>query len=93
MLCNFSNLKLQGMSFAGSTIVDCDFFGADLMKGDFSNCELKGSLFENCDLRQADFRGATTYAIDPLKNKVKKARFSMPEVLSFLAPYELVIDG
>ena len=91
-MCNFSNLKMNDMSFDGSNIIDCDFYGAYLNKASFHGCELKGTLFENCDLRQADFRNATAYTIDPLQNKVKKARFSMPEVLSFLAPYDLEID-
>jgi len=80
------------LSFKSSELQDCDFYEAILAGADFSDCNLKGSLFENCDLREADFRRAMNYAIDPTQNKLKKARFSMPEVLSFLAPLEIEIE-
>ena len=92
LMCNFSGLKLDEMSFSASVLKDSDFYEASLSGSDFSRCDLLGTLFENCDLEKADFRLATNYAIDPTKNKVKKAKFSMPEVLSFLAPLELDIE-
>jgi len=91
-MCNFSRMKMDEFSFTGSEFKDCDFYEADLSGSDFSRCDLKGSLFENCDLKEADFRHATNYLIDPAKNKVRKGKYSMPEVLSFLAPLELDID-
>jgi len=91
-MCNFSGLKMIELSFRSSEFQDCDFYEAILTGTDFSYCNLKGSLFENCDLSEADFRIATNYAIDPTQNKLKRARFSMPEVLSFLAPLELEIE-
>jgi hypothetical protein len=36
--------------------------------------------------------GATGYAIDPTANKVKRARFSYPEVTSLLAAFDVIID-
>lgn len=92
LMCNFSGLKLDGMSFGSSVFKDCDFYEASLSGTDFSKCDLQGTLFDNCNMVKADFRHATGYAIDPNKNKVKKAKFSMPEVLSFLAPLELEIE-
>lgn len=91
-MCNFSNLKMNDLSFKGSQFMDCDFYETNLSDTDFSNCNLKGSLFEQCDLSGADFRQATNYTISPDQNKLKKAKFSMPEVLSFLAPLEIEIE-
>lgn len=91
-MCNFSSLKMVGLSFGMTELNECDFYEANLAGTDFRGCNLQGSLFENCDLREADFRNAFNYLIDPNKNQVKKAKFSMPEALSLLAPLELVIE-
>jgi len=91
-MCNFSGLKMNDFSFAGSEFKDCDFYEVNLSSADFTKCNLEGSLFELCDLSEADFRMATNYTISPNQNKLKKAKFSMPEVLSFLAPLEIEIE-
>ena len=78
--------------FSGTKFKDCDFYEAILNGADFSACDLKGTLFENCDLSEADFRKATNYLISPDQNKIRKARFCMPEVLSFLAPLDIEIE-
>ncbi len=82
---------MNDLCFAKSEFQDCDFFEAKLSSTDFSFCKLKGSLFENCDLTKADFRNATAYSIDPNQNKLIKAKFSMPEVLTFLEPLGIEI--
>jgi hypothetical protein len=43
-------------------------------------------------LEEANFVGAKNYFIDPTKNRVKKARFSQPEVLELLAGFKIVIE-
>jgi len=43
-------------------------------------------------LQGADFRHAVSYHIDASKNKIKNARFSIPEVLSFLAPLQIIVE-
>lgn len=91
-MCNFTGLNMSDFSFSGSEIIDCDFYETKLTSADFSHCKLKGTLFENCDLSEADFSKATEYAIDPSLNQIKKAKFSMPEVLSFLKPLDIQIE-
>lgn len=91
-MCNFSKLKLTETIFKGSQVKECDFFEADLQSADFAGCDLEGSVFESSDLREADFANASNYKIDPTKNKLRHARFSMPEVLSLLEFLELEID-
>jgi hypothetical protein len=36
--------------------------------------------------------GAINYAVDPTRNKVKKARFSLPEVVGLLQAFGVVVD-
>ncbi len=91
-VCNFSGLRMSGTTLGTSRLRECDFYDVDLKKADFSNCAFSDTHFESCELQGADFRLATGYAIDPTKNKIKNAQFSLPEVLSFLSPLGIIID-
>ena len=63
------------------------------MKGvSLYDCDLADATFERTDLTQADLRGAKNYIIDPDINKLKNARFSIPEVLGLLAKYSIKIE-
>ena len=44
------------------------------------------------NLMKADFRGAKNYVISPQDNRVRKAKFSFPEVLSLLKCLEIEIE-
>jgi hypothetical protein len=41
---------------------------------------------------QADFIGAKNYTINPTTNNVKKAKFSLPDVLQLLAETGIIIE-
>jgi len=97
---NFSNAVISYSSFFGkilkkNKIIDCiaedvDFTDCNLMLCDFSGTSLPNAKFFNTDLKQANFATATNYSIDPQTNKLKKAKFSLPEAASFL--YHLGIE-
>ncbi len=92
------NSAFTGMSLVGTSFCDCrmrevDFAEADLGRADFSGSDLGGSLFFNTNLSKADFRSASSYAFDPQQNIVKKARFSIPEVIGLLKPFDILIDS
>jgi hypothetical protein len=53
---------------------------------------LADAKFENTILQKADLRSAFNYAIDPEINKIKKAKFSLPEVTGLLKKYDIEID-
>lgn len=89
--CNFSKLNLKKTLFRGCEILESDFVGTQLMESDFSQSTLAGSVFNTCDLTKANFTGARSYSINPQNNKVKKARFSMPEALGLLEHLDIVI--
>lgn len=84
MGCNFSEAKMKNGFFRGCKIHDCSFSSSQLVGADFREADLAGTTFHHTDLSKADFRGAMNYSIDPQANTVKKARFSVPEVLSLL---------
>jgi uncharacterized protein YjbI with pentapeptide repeats len=72
-----------------------------LYEADFTECDLSGSVFENCDLMRAtfdnsilertDFRTSFNYSIDPEKNRIRKARFSLTGIPGLLNKYNIEI--
>jgi fluoroquinolone resistance protein len=91
-ICTFQKQKLTDLSFSKAILKECDFDGCDLQKVSFHETELSGTTFNNCDLRQTDFRTASNYYFILDRNKVKGAKFSHPEVLSFLSTFGLKIS-
>lgn len=89
--CNFADLTMKNFSFAGSKLHECHFTNTWLSGADFGDTDLSGTLFHNCDLSRADFSTATHYDIDPRTNKVKKAKFSLPEVVALLRAFDITI--
>jgi uncharacterized protein YjbI with pentapeptide repeats len=53
--------------------------------------DFKDSKFSNTDLSYADFTQAKNYDINPNYNKIKRAIFSIPEVLTLLQGFDVVI--
>ncbi len=82
--CNFSDLDLKGTQFLDCHIRHTHFTQTNLSEAVFTGSDLQGSLFHNSDLRKANFQGAQNYSINPLTNKLLKAKFSKPEVMTLL---------
>ena len=51
-----------------------------------------GAAFENTILEKADFRTSFNYSIDPGKNRIKKAKFSLAGIAGLLEKYDIEID-
>jgi len=79
----YSNCLKKGR-FLECTIRNCDFIECDMREADFSDSTLESSTFQKCNLEKADFRSSSDYSIDPLTNRLSKARFTLPEAQSFL---------
>ncbi|HZB12656.1 MAG TPA: pentapeptide repeat-containing protein, partial [Chryseolinea sp.] len=79
------------------------FKNSQLQETDFTECDVTGALFDNCDLtnatfaftilEKADLRTSYNYSIDPEKNRVKKARFSLQGVTGLLDKYDIEIEA
>lgn len=89
--CNFSDLRMKNANFSRSKIKECYFSNTSLDGANFSGAELPGTIFLNCDLCKADFSSATQYSIDPGANKIKKAKFSLPEAVGLLHGLDIII--
>jgi len=85
-----------GLKLPGRTVVDCvargaDFREADLSEADFSGTNLEGTLFASTNLSGADLSRARNYRIAPAENRLRGAKFSMPEATSLLYCMEIEI--
>jgi uncharacterized protein YjbI with pentapeptide repeats len=90
--CNFSDLKMKLSKFSRCSLRGCDFQNTYLVGADFDGSSFSETLFHACDLEKASFRGARGYSIDPRVNKVAKAVFSVPEVLSLIECFGIRIE-
>jgi fluoroquinolone resistance protein len=89
---SFYKLKLKSTKFINCSLHEVEFAEADLSFIDFSGGDLTRAVFENTNLTGADFRRAHGYIIDPEKNEMKKARFSIEGLPGLLSKHNLNIE-
>jgi fluoroquinolone resistance protein len=80
----FLGLKLKRAVFRDCSLHEVDFTEADLSESDFSGSDLSGARFNHTNLTKAQLEGAFGYSIDPINNKLKGARVSLPEAGSLI---------
>lgn len=91
-LSSFYRRNLQKMCFEACQLNEVDFTETNLTEAKFNNCDLSGAIFESSILEKADFRTATNYIIDPNRNKVKKAKFSLSGAVGLLNSFDIIIE-
>ena len=87
----FLGVDLGAVKFRRCEAVNVDFREAKLPQADFAFTDLKDSLFQSTDLTGADLRYARNYQLDPSKNKIQNARFSLPEAMALLYSMDIEI--
>ncbi|MBC7493810.1 MAG: pentapeptide repeat-containing protein [Flavobacterium sp.] len=87
----FYALKLKKMRFINCSMVAVDFMKTDLTEVLFDNCNLRLAVFSETIALKTDFSTSYNYTIDPEKNKIKKAQFSLEGVKGLLTKYDIVI--
>ncbi|NTU93558.1 MAG: pentapeptide repeat-containing protein [Chlorobiaceae bacterium] len=88
----FNNLDLRNTVFEECDLQEADFTEADLAGTRFTKCNLSRTTFFRTNLERADFRSAFGYSLAPESNHLKKAKFTMPEVLGLLDSYGIEIE-
>jgi len=88
----FQNMVLKNAIFSKCSIKEADFSQSQLNDSSFSDSDLMRSHFIGSNLSGCDFRGAINYVIDIESCKLKKAKFSSPEVLGLLSNLDILID-
>jgi uncharacterized protein YjbI with pentapeptide repeats len=89
----FYKMKLGRSSFINCQLQSVDFSEADLKNSKLTSCNLQNATFQNTNLEQADFRNATNYSINPEQNRLKGAKFSLPEVVGLLDTFQIKIEN
>jgi uncharacterized protein YjbI with pentapeptide repeats len=94
--CAISHSIFLGLGLRRVEIVDClahgaDFAEADLTQANCAGTDFKDSRFLHTDLTEADFTGATNYAIAPKLNVLRKTRFALPEAMSLLYGLDIIL--
>ena len=77
----FQEMSLSGLKFKNCTMRDMDFRECNLEESSFSHCDLLNTSFNRCNFSGSDFRNAKSYRLNPLSEKLKGAKFDLPEAL------------
>lgn len=88
---NFFEMNLSKFVFSGCSLRDALFQNTKLNHAVFDKCELARCQFSETDLSFADFSTARNYFIDNHNNKLRKTKFSLPEALSLLGNFDIVL--
>lgn len=89
----FTDIELQDKKFVDCEIIESSFMQVDLKNSKFTGSDLKGTRFEDCNLTGANFIGSRNYFINASSNKIKSARFSMPEAAALLKNFDIIIEN
>lgn len=89
---SFYKTRIPGTVFRRTELTGVDFSECDLSRSVLDECELREAVFDRTLLEKADFRTALGYSIDPERNRIRKALFSLPEVSGLLDKYGIVIE-
>jgi uncharacterized protein YjbI with pentapeptide repeats len=71
---------------------EVDFTEADIKGSVFDNCKLNMAVFDGTNLEKADLSTAADFSIDPERNKVKQAKFSLYGLAGLLHKYHIEVE-
>jgi fluoroquinolone resistance protein len=92
-LCSFFGLDLSKSRIVKCTARETVFAEANLTRAVLFGTDFSDSRFLHTDLTEADFTGATNYAIAPDANRLKGTRFALPEAIRLLSGLDIVITN
>lgn len=87
----FIKVDLRNTEIVECQLKEADFSEANLTKANCSCSDFSGARFSNTNLTRTNFTNATNYSIHPHGNKLFKTIFSLPEALSLLDVFDIVI--
>ena len=91
-LSSFYGMNLTKHIFNGATLHEVDFTSANLTSAVFSESDLTGAVFDRSVLEKADLTSAFNYIIDPERNNIRKAKFSVTGLPGLLMKYDITIE-
>lgn len=90
---SFFRVKMKGVVFRKDSFREADFTDADLSRSTFTDCDFRDALFDDTNLEKADLTTAFGYSLDPEKNRIKKATFSLGGLSGLLTKWNIKIEG
>ena len=88
---SFARVRLRKLKLVNCDLREADLSGADLTDAVLDRCDLMSAAFDGTVLLRADLSTSHSYSIDPDKNVVRRARFSLPGVLGLLDRLDIEI--
>jgi len=88
----FAHMDLSNSIFTSCKMMEMEFSDAILKHVTFKKSDLLNTYFLRNDLSDADFCESVNYIFDLRQNKVKKAKFMVPEVLNLFIPFEISLE-
>lgn len=87
----FLKLNLNGIEIKNCQVRDADFSESNLTKALLTHCDFHGTRFQMTNLTQADLSDSINYTINPNSARLKKTIFTMPEAISLLKSFDIII--
>jgi uncharacterized protein YjbI with pentapeptide repeats len=94
--CNLNNSVFVDSVLTSTKFLDCTVVGGNFAEADLGKCvfdavDLSGTRFLNTNLNFSDFSTARNYQINPNVNKLRKTVFSLPEAVSLLGSFDIIL--
>lgn len=89
---SFYKVKALKTRFKHTQLHEVDLTECDLSGSVFADCDLAGATFDNTNIEKADLRTAYNYALDPERNRIKKAAFATAGLPGLLGKYGIVVE-
>jgi uncharacterized protein YjbI with pentapeptide repeats len=81
----FFKNDLKNTVFKNCMLQEMSFIETNLTLAKFIECDLVRTVFDHANLEKADFSTSRNYTINPEINRMKKAKFSLPDVVGLLS--------
>ena len=96
--CEISYSSFYELNLSSITLINCkahevDFRGTNLSNSDLSGTDFLNAQFCSTNLSHSDIRKSINYNISPTENNIRKAKFSLLEVIGLLNFCEIEIDS
>jgi len=88
---SFYQRKMPKTTFTNCSLREVDFCKAMMKESNLINCEFHKSIFSHTNLEKCDFSTSRDFNIDPSDNIVKKAKFSINEVMGLLGNNGIIL--
>lgn len=89
---NFSGLDLRKSSMQNCVAREVDFAETNFSEANLRGTDFTAARFANTNLTKTDLRQAKNYSIRPDSNKIKKAKFSLPEAMLLLYGLDIELE-